>query len=86
MHAGQSRDLSVLRQEDQSGAGWHSFTGGDAYVWNNKEGDSPALYEVAIKQTIDSASYDPNPPEGLVLNRIGAKLVAVPVSVGGFRR
>jgi hypothetical protein len=29
--------------------------------------------------TIDKASYDPNPPEGVVLVRVGDKLVA-PVS------
>ena len=85
VHAGQRRDLSVLNAEDRSGADWHSFTGEDAYVWNNREGDAPALYEPAAKATIDSASYDPYPPEGVVLHRQGAKLVPTPVTAGMYR-
>lgn len=82
VHSGQRRDLSVLYAEDRTGADWHSFTGEDAYVWNNREGDAPALYEHATKETIDSASYDPNPPEGVVLHRQGTKLVPAPVTAG----
>ena len=37
--------------------------------------------EQAAKATIDSASYDPYPPEGAVLHRQGAKLI--PASVTG---
>ena len=51
------------------------------YVWNNKEGDTPALFNPVTKVTLDSASYDPNPPQGEVLVRSGAKLVpATPLS------
>ena len=82
VHAGQRRDLSVLHVEDRNGADWHSFTGEDAYVWNNREGDAPALYELATKETIDSASYDPYPPEGVVLHRKGTKLIPASVFVG----
>ena len=85
VHAGQRRDLSVLNAEDRNGADWHSFTGEDAYVWNNCEGDTPAIYEHAAKETIDSASYDPYPPEGAVLFRQGTKLMPVPVSAGTYR-
>lgn len=85
VHAGQHRDLSVLNSEDRSGADWHSFTGADAYVWNNREGDAPALYEQVAKATIDSASYDPYPPEGSVLFRQGAKLVPASVTAGTYR-
>jgi hypothetical protein len=45
------------------------------YVWNNKEGDTPALYNPVTKVTLDSGSYDPNPPEGEVLMGSGDKLV-----------
>lgn len=85
VHAGQRRDLSVLNPEDRSGADWHAFTGEDAYVWNNREGDAPTLYEQAAKAAIDSASYDPYPPEGTVLYRQGAKLIAAAVTAGYYR-
>jgi hypothetical protein len=79
VHSGIKRDLSVVRQEDLDGADYHAFTGDDAYVWNNKQGDTPLLFRATDKTTIDNASYDPNPPEGVVLVRVGDKLV-VPVS------
>jgi hypothetical protein len=76
VHAGERRAVSVIRSEDVSGADYHLFTGRDAYVWNNKQGDSPLLYQDADKKTIDRASYAPNPPEGVVLVRPGDALVA----------
>ena len=85
VHAGQRRDLSVLNAEDRNGADWHSFTGEDAYVWNNREGDAPTLHERATNETIDSATYDPHPPEGFVLHRQGTELVPVSVPVGTYR-
>jgi Lamin Tail Domain len=77
VHSGSGPD-SVIRDEDRRGADYHVFTGRD-YVWNNKEGDTPALYNPATKVTLDSASYDPDPPEGEVLVRSGGKLVSVKV-------
>ena len=68
------RPDSVIRDEDRRGADFHLFSDKD-YVWNNKEGDTPALYNPVTKVTLDSASYDPNPPEGEVLMRSGDKLV-----------
>lgn len=76
VHSGIKRDLSVIRQEDLDDADYHVFTGDDAYIWNNKQGDTPLLFKAAEKLTIDQASYDPNPPEGVVLVRQGEKLVA----------
>lgn len=75
VHSGQKRELSVIRPEDLAGADYHVFTGDDAYVWNNKEGDTPLLFNDVKKETIDRASYDPNAPEGAVLVRQGDKLV-----------
>ena len=75
VHAGETRDLSVIRPEDLAGADYHAFTGDDAYVWNNRQGDTPLLFNAAAKLTIDRASYDPNPPEGAALVRQGDKLV-----------
>jgi hypothetical protein len=85
VHAGQRRDLSVLNAEDRTGADWHSFTGEDEYVWNNREGDTPAIYEHATRETIDSASYEAYPPEGAVLHRQGAKLVPIFVAAVTYR-
>jgi hypothetical protein len=73
VHSGSGPD-NVIRDEDRQGADFHLFTDKD-YVWNNKEGDTPALYNPVTKVTLDSASYDPNPPEGEVLVRSGDKLV-----------
>jgi hypothetical protein len=76
---GQKRTSRSPALEDLAGADYHLFTGEDEYVWNNRQGDSPLLFVEATKTTIDKASYDSNPPEGVVLVRAGDKLVA-PVS------
>ena len=73
VHSGSGPD-SVIRDEDRHGADHHVFTRKD-YIWNNKEGDTPALYNRTTQTTIDSASYDPHPPQGEVLIRSGDKLV-----------
>jgi len=75
VHSGQTRDISVLRREDLLGADYHLFTGRDAYAWNNQKGDTAALSDGSVSNLIDRASYDPKPPEGVVLVRIGEKLV-----------
>lgn len=75
VHSGQKRDLSVLRPEDLNGADFHSFTGRDSYAWNNAEGDTAGLWKAVSKTWLDSASYDPYPPEGVILVRSGNKLV-----------
>jgi hypothetical protein len=79
VHSGQKREPPVVRPEDLAGADYHLFTGKDEYVWNNRQGDTPLLYVEATKTTIDKASYDPNPPEGVVVVRAGEKFVT-PVS------
>jgi len=75
VHSGQRRD-GVIAPEDLVGATYHLLTGRDEYVWNNREGDAPLLNYEPRNETIDTASYDPNPPEGAVLVRQGGKLVA----------
>jgi hypothetical protein len=75
VHSGQTRDLSVLHREDLVGADYHGFSGRDAYVWNNAEGDTAGLWEPQSKTWVDKGSYDPHPPEGVVLVRSGSKLV-----------
>jgi hypothetical protein len=66
-------------RKNLAGADYHVFTGEDEYVWNNRQGDTPLLFNDTTEKTIDKASYDPNPPEGVVLVRAGDKLVT-PVS------
>ena len=76
LHAGRRRELSVIRPEDRLAADYHVFSGDDAYVWNNKQGDAPLLFNDTKRETIDKASYAPNPPEGAVLARQNDRLVA----------
>lgn len=65
---------SIVRAEDKVGNDYFVFTGQSRYIWNNDFGDTSLLWEVSAKRTIDQASYDPNPPEGVVLQRVGDKL------------
>jgi hypothetical protein len=82
VHSGPRRDLSALYAEDRTGADQHAFTGGEARVWNRREGDTAVLYAQVTEESTDSVSYDPNPPEGVVLFRQGPKLVPTPVGAG----
>ncbi|MFB3777136.1 MAG: hypothetical protein ACE141_05970 [Bryobacteraceae bacterium] len=85
LHSGPRRDLSALFSEDRSGADWHAFTGGEIRLWNRHRGDTAVLYAVATKETTDSVSYDPDPPEGIVLEREGARFVAARVGAAAHR-
>ena len=79
VHSGSGPE-SVIKPEDRVSADHHLFTGRN-YVWNNKQGDSPTLFDPANEQNIDQAYYDPYPPEGQVLVRMGNKLVPAAASV-----
>lgn len=82
VHSGRNNSISVINIEDRGGANYHAFTGTDRYVWNNREGDEPLLFVGAKKETIDRATYDPQPPEGIVLVRYGNKLIAAAQAAG----
>lgn len=84
VHSG-SGPLNQLRQEDIQGADHHLFTGKN-YVWNNVEGDCSGLFETGQPSPFDRACYDPNPPEGEVLERVGDKLVAKARVASGYGR
>lgn len=84
VHSG-SGPLNQLRQEDVQGADHHLFTGKN-YVWNNAEGDCSGLFEAGQSSPFDRACYDPNPPDGAVLVRVGDKLVAAATVTSGYRR
>lgn len=84
VHSGEHRPVSVLHAEDQAGAHWHQFTGKDQYVWNNSQGDTAGLWLLNPGKWIDSASYDPHPPEGMVLVRSGQKLIPAVATASGW--
>lgn len=48
---------------------WHLYAGRSNYVWNNVCGDTAVLRNDGA-ECIDWASYDPQPPDGVVLNRL----------------
>jgi hypothetical protein len=74
VHAGNG-SLSALHAVDKQGADYHLFIGRDAYVWNNDRGDCSALWQAGENDPFDKACYDANPPEGVILTRVGSKLV-----------
>ncbi len=76
VHSGSGPE-SMIKPEDWAGAEHHGFTGRSNYVWNNRQGDKPTLFERVQEQSIDQATYDPYPPEGEILIRSGSKLVPV---------
>ncbi len=75
VHSGKG-PFSVVRAEDKVGSDYYMFTGQSRYMWNNDYGDASLLWQPSDKVTIDEASYDPYPPEGVILQRVGSKLVA----------
>lgn len=83
IHSGSGPE-SVLRPEDRAGADHHLFRNADVYIWNNAEGDMSRITVTSngSEQDVDKASYDPRPPEGVVLVRSGDKLV--PSGVGAY--
>lgn len=78
---------SSIRLHTGSGQSWdegsirHLYLGRGNYVWNNGCGDT-AVLRVAAGGLIDRASYDSNPPEGTVLNRVPGTDRLVAGSVG----
>jgi hypothetical protein len=80
VHAG-SGPASALKTEDRFGADFHVFTGRDQYTWNNDRGDCAAIGRTDRELT-DQAWYDPYPPEGDVLQRVGNMLLASYAAAG----
>jgi len=74
IHTGNQISLNQMYPEDIQGADYHLFTG-VSYIWNNKCGDTAVIYNSFTKLVVDKAYYDPNPPEGRILRRIGNKLI-----------
>jgi hypothetical protein len=80
VHSGSGPE-SFLRDEDKRGVDHHLFTNRDNYVWNNDHGDCSALFQGNCSEPFDKACYDPNPPEGVVLKRVGDRLIAQSAAV-----
>ena|SRR3989344_8684611 len=72
VHSGAEIPLLQMNTEDAQGADFHLFTGKN-YIWNNDCGDTAGLWDG--NAWVDKASYDPYPPEGQILHRVGSKLV-----------
>lgn len=84
IHAGAGPE-SVLLAQDRNGADIHLFTGGN-YVWNNDKGDCAGLIKNSTTQ-LDKACYAANPPEGVILKRVGEGLVPpASTAMAGSRR
>jgi hypothetical protein len=75
IHSG-SGPYSMVRDEDKVGCDYYFFTEENRYIWNNDFGDTSLLWEQAARLKIDEASYDKYPPDGVILRRVGGKLVA----------
>lgn len=85
VHSGEGPNLDVLHPEDRQGADYATFTGRNAYVWNNDKADTAVLMNTTGQWSeIDRASYDAHPPEGVVLVRSGQKLVPALATASGW--
>lgn len=81
IHTGRAADWRFANPEDRQGVHYHSFAERDWFVLNNRCGDAISVWTKDRNgeyQRVDGAAYDPNPPEGAALERVGEKLV-VPV-------
>lgn len=76
VHTGRKRDASLMAAEDKSGVHKHSYADKGSFVLNNRCGDNLSVWwkHGDTWNKDDSAGYSPNPPEGKILNRMGAVL------------
>jgi len=78
VHTGKSMYSSSMQSQDWAGAHLHAYAEKGNFVLNNKCGDAIAVWWKGNDEKWnqeDRASYDPNPPEGAVLRRVGDKLI-----------
>lgn len=79
VHTGKSSASAQMLQTDRVGPDLHSYADRTNFALNNKNGDTLSIWwQTAGKEwnKDDYALYDPNPAEGVILIRQGAKLVA----------
>lgn len=84
VYTGHKRDEHLRSQIDQSGADWFAYAERDNFVLNNRCGDTIYVtwQNSQLRQQQDSASYAQNPPEGVVLKRVGSFLQAFGMRAG----
>lgn len=77
VHTGKSGDAYVMPTDDGSGVHIHAFAERGWFVLNNRCGDIISVWWIYNGQWTkeDEASYDPNPPEGAILRRVGNRLI-----------
>jgi len=77
VHTGKSTYSYLMSDEDKIGVDLHVYAEKGNFVLNNKCGDVLAVlwrYNNEWRKE-DGSFYDPNPPEGAILKRVGDKLV-----------
>lgn len=78
VHTGKSAHASAMAYNDAQGVNLHAFAEEGNFVLNNNYGDIISVWWKDKDNKWyreDVASYDPNPPEGVVLKRSGDKLI-----------
>jgi hypothetical protein len=73
VHAGRESDASLAPAEDQAGADWHGYAGGENFILNIRCGDKISVtWRDAFDQSyLDWVCYAPQPPEDVILKRSG---------------
>lgn len=84
VHTGRSYDSHLMATDDKLGVNYHAYAERGSFVLNNDCGDNLSVWWKSSDgkwNQDDVASYDPNPPEGEILQRVGSKLVPAFASV-----
>jgi len=87
VHTGRSGESWRMASVDQQGVDYHAYAERGTFVLNNRCGDTLSVWWKGNDNkwySDDSASYEPNVPEGAILHRVGNKLVAS--SLAGLSR
>jgi len=78
VHTGKSAYASSMAYDDAQGVHLHSYAEKGNFVLNNDYGDVISVWwkdKDGNWHKEDTAGYDPKPPEGVVLRRVGDKLI-----------
>ena len=78
VHTGRSSESYLMAAEDRLGVHYHAYAERGSFVLNNVCGDNLSIWWKDSNgnwNQEDLASYDMNPPEGEILQRVGSKLV-----------
>ncbi|MGH9839670.1 MAG: hypothetical protein ACREEM_12890 [Blastocatellia bacterium] len=83
VHAGRQSDAHLAAAEDQTGADWHGYAGGESFILNNRCGDKMSVtWRDAFDQSfLDWVCYAPHPPEDTILKRSGNLLAGAAVGL-----